>query len=62
MINFSNLKTYVLSFIIGAIVMTGMRTVEWVFHKPPVKIIICYISSTTDMQMCETLEKYKQHV
>ncbi len=41
--------------IIGGLVMTGMRIVEWLIPEPDTRLVICSADSAGQLEVCRTL-------
>lgn len=41
--------------LLGALVMSGMRLVEWAIPRPATKILVCMVDDTGTVEVCKSL-------
>lgn len=41
---------------IGALMMAGMRVVEWVIPQPETKVLVCFASDAGKISQCKRLD------
>lgn len=47
-------------FLMGVLVMSGMRLVEWAIPRPSTKILVCMVDDTGTVEVCKSLDELKR--
>ena len=56
MINY--IKSGLLAVLLGALLMVGMRSIEYIIERPPTKLLICFADRDGFLGECKPMQYY----